>query len=42
MIIKRVKYWCLVGFLIVYTPCYISNDKKGIASAAEKTGQDIK
>ena len=30
MMIKRVKYWCLVGFLdYTYTPCYISNDEKG-------------
>jgi hypothetical protein len=41
--IKRVKYWCLVGFsLIIYTPCYVSSDEKGIESAAGKTGQDIK
>jgi hypothetical protein len=40
--IKRVKYWCLVGFFIIYTPCYVSSDEKGIESAAGKTGQDIK
>jgi hypothetical protein len=40
--IKRVKYWCLVGFLIIYTKCYVSSDENGIESAAEKTGQDIK
>jgi hypothetical protein len=41
--IKRVKYWCLVGFIwIIYTPCYVSSDEKGIESAAGKTGQDIK
>jgi hypothetical protein len=33
-----------VGVLLVfrlYTPCYVRNDKKGIISAAGKTGQDI-
>jgi hypothetical protein len=40
--IKKVKYWLLVFFLIIYTPCYISSDEKGIESAAGKTGQDIK
>jgi hypothetical protein len=42
--IKRVKYWCLVGFfiIIINTPCYVSSDEKGIESVAGKTGQDIK
>jgi hypothetical protein len=45
MMIKRVSYWCLVSFfiiIIIYTPCYVSSDEKGIESAAGKTGQDIK
>jgi hypothetical protein len=41
--IKRVKYWYLVFFIIIiYTPHYVSSDEKGIESAAGKTGQDIK
>jgi hypothetical protein len=37
--IKRVKYWCLVGFFFgLYTPYYVGNDEKGIESAAGKTG----
>jgi hypothetical protein len=44
MMIKRVKYQCLVAFFfwIIYTPRYISSDEKGIESVAGKTGQDIK
>jgi hypothetical protein len=42
MMIKRVKYWYLVVFFIIYTPCYVGSDEKGINSAAGKTGQDIK
>jgi hypothetical protein len=41
--IKRVKYWRLVVFFfIIYTPCYVSSDEKGIENAAGKTVQDIK
>jgi hypothetical protein len=39
MIIETVKYWCVVllhpassSTLIIYTPCYVSSDEKGIAS----------
>jgi hypothetical protein len=44
MMIERVKYWCLVGFIFyyMYTPCYISSDEKGVENAAGKTGQDVK
>jgi hypothetical protein len=39
--IKRAKYWCLVGFWIIYTLCYVRSDETGIESAAGNTGQDI-
>ena len=40
---KRVKYWCLIGFLdYIYVPCYMCNDEKGIESAVGKTVQATK
>jgi hypothetical protein len=38
--IKKVKYWHLVFFFIIYSPCYVNSDEKGIESAARTTGQD--
>jgi hypothetical protein len=33
---------CFFFFKIIYTPCYVSSDEKGIGSVAGKTGEDIK
>jgi hypothetical protein len=43
MMIKGMKCWCLVGsFKILYAPCYVSYEEKGLESAAGKTGHGIK
>jgi len=36
------KFLCCIEVSTVCTPCYGSSDKKGIESAAEKAGWDIK
>jgi hypothetical protein len=39
---KRVTYWFIFFFLLLYTPFYVGSDEKGIESATGKTGQDVK
>jgi hypothetical protein len=45
MVIKRVKYWCLVEIFIFYYiyTCYINSAEEGIErGGGGSTGQDIK
>jgi hypothetical protein len=48
VVVVVVQYLCNMVYVhsylieIVYTPCYVRIDQKGIESAAVKTGQDIK
>jgi len=42
VIVKVMKYWCLLGLfyiLIVCTPCYVGSDEKVTESVAGKTRQ---